>query len=63
MKIIKLEGVSNILNFKIGKHKFMGIDLVPVISEFLKISKSEAKKLLKSGGVDITFRVQEIKSV
>ena len=60
MKLFKLEGINNKLIFKLGKHKFMGIDLIPIVAEYLKISKAESKRLFKDGAVDTTYRVQEV---
>ena len=61
MKVATLQGVSRYITFKLGSHTFMGVDLVQVISDFKKISKSDAKRIITSGGVDATFKVDEIK--
>ena len=60
MKQATLEGLDRYLHFKLGKKDTMGIDLVQVISDYLKISKAKSKRLVEEGGVDMTFRVKEI---
>ena len=55
---ITLEGFNGILHVKYGKKEFLAFNLISSIAKHLQLSKSEVKRVIKQGGLDIQVEVE-----